>query len=72
MEELYDIQNDPGCLNNLAENPAFEDVLIDHRNRLQVRLDLTHDPRVVGNGDIWEEYVRYSPIREFPEPDWKK
>jgi N-sulfoglucosamine sulfohydrolase len=72
MEELYDIRNDPGCLNNLAENPAFEDVLIDHRNRLQVRLEITHDPRVVGNGDIWEEYVRYSPIREFPEPDWKK
>jgi hypothetical protein len=21
-----------------------------------------------GNGDIWESYKRYSPIRDFPEP----
>jgi hypothetical protein len=23
---------------------------------------------VLGNGDIWETYPRYSPIRTFPEP----
>jgi uncharacterized sulfatase len=48
------------------------EILLDHRKRLQERLEETEDPRVVGNGDIWEEYVRYSPIRQFPEPDWKK
>jgi uncharacterized sulfatase len=30
----------------------------------------TEDPRVTGNGDIYEEYIRYSPIRNFPVPEW--
>jgi uncharacterized sulfatase len=72
LEELYNIKDDPGCLRNLALEAEFEEVLIDHRNRLDRRLQQTEDPRVTGHGDIWESYVRYSPIRSFPEPDWKK
>lgn len=71
-EELFDIKNDPGCMVNLADKEGFEDVLKDHRELLNIRLKETEDPRVMGNGDIWEEYIRYSPIRSFPEPDWKK
>jgi len=44
--------------------------LVSHRNQLDQRLKETSDPRVTGNGDIWEEYVRYSRVRSFPEPDW--
>lgn len=69
-EELFNIKNDPGCLLNLAENENYREVLIDLRNQLEKRLIETQDPRVIGNGDIWEEYIRYSPIRKFPEPDW--
>ena len=69
LEELFDIKSDPGCLNNLALNPKYQEILIDHRDMLQERLEQTEDPRVMGNGDIWEEYIRYSPIRSFPEPD---
>lgn len=29
----------------------------------------TGDPRILGVGDIFETYKRYSPIREFPAPD---
>ena len=72
MEELFDITSDPGCLNNLADDEAYSDILVAHRNRLDTRLQETKDPRVMGNGDIWEDYIRYSPIRKFPEPDWKK
>lgn len=71
MEELYDVKSDPACLINLADDSDYEKVLVEHRNKLQQRLELTKDPRVIGNGDVWEEYVRYSPIRSFPEPDWK-
>jgi uncharacterized sulfatase len=69
QEELYDIENDPGCLRNLTPEDEFEDVLTDHRNLLQRRLEETKDPRVTGNGDVWESYIRYSPIRTFPEPE---
>ena len=71
LEELYQIKKDPGCLENLAGKEEFKDILIEHRNRLDERLVATKDPRVMGNGDIWEEYIRFSPIRDFPEPDWK-
>jgi len=71
-EELFNIKNDPGCLLNLAGKDEYQEILIDHRNQLESRLKETEDPRVMGKGDIWEEYIRYSPIRSFPEPDWKK
>jgi hypothetical protein len=67
-EELYDIRTDPGCLNNLAPDPAFGETLRQMRERLEGYLRETGDPRVLGNGDIWESYPRYSPIRKFPAP----
>jgi len=32
----------------------------------------TEDPRVTGNGDVYETYKRYSQIRKFPEPKWNQ
>jgi uncharacterized sulfatase len=69
-EELYRVSEDPGCLKNIADDPAYSEILATMRNDLQQRLTDTQDPRVTGDGDIWESYVRYSPIRKFPKPDW--
>lgn len=71
-EELFDIKNDPYCLVNLAEDPNFKRELLKQRRALGAYLMETSDPRVTGNGDVYEAYVRYSPIRKFPEPDWLK
>lgn len=67
-EELFDIRTDPGCLENLAGDPAHSETLVELRGKLESYLRETGDPRVVGDGDIWESYKRYSPIRSFPEP----
>lgn len=67
-EELFDITKDPACLFNLALDPACKDVLLEHRAGLGAYLMQTEDPRVTGKGDIYESYVRYSPIRNFPAP----
>ena len=67
-EELFDIRTDPGCLKNLADDPAHGETLAGLREKLESYLRQTGDPRIVGNGDIWESYKRYSPIRSFPEP----
>lgn len=73
-EELFDIRNDPGCLKNLASDPAFAA----EKNRLAARLlkklEETNDPRVThpDRGDVWETYPRYSRLRWFPEPEWAK
>ena len=67
-EELFDIKKDPGCLRNLAGDPAFEPVREKLARRLEEYLAMTGDPRVKGDGEVWESYKRYSPIRDFPEP----
>jgi N-sulfoglucosamine sulfohydrolase len=68
-EELFDIVKDPGCLTNLAGEAALAKAKADLSNQLTHYLKQTGDPRVVGDGDIWESYPRYSPIRKFPPPD---
>lgn len=72
-EELYAIREDPACLNNLAEDPAFAA----ERKRLSLRLleELTRtgDPRMgADGGQVWERYPRYSRLRWFPTPDWAR
>jgi uncharacterized sulfatase len=71
-EELFDIREDPGCLKNLATDPAHADVLARLRERLLAYLEVTGDPRVTGNGDVWETYPRYSRLRWFPTPTWAR
>jgi len=67
-EELFDIQKDPACLNNLAAKAEFEEIRGQLSAQLEKHLAATGDPRVVGDGDIYESYIRYSPIRKFPRP----
>jgi N-sulfoglucosamine sulfohydrolase len=67
-EELFDIESDPGCMNNLAENESFSKVLGKMRLLLDKELVRTGDSRVTGSDpEIWETYKRYSEIRIFPE-----
>jgi N-sulfoglucosamine sulfohydrolase len=71
-EELFDITRDPGCLKNLAVDPSFAKAKQELSRQLLNYLKKTGDPRVIGSGDIWESYPRYSPIRKFPPPDEMK
>jgi len=68
--ELYDIEEDPFCLTNLAGKSEFQQVQARLNKQLMDYLQATEDPRVVGNGDIWETYPRYSQLRMFLTPDW--
>ncbi|MEM7374850.1 MAG: sulfatase [Bacteroidota bacterium] len=71
-EELFNIQEDPFCLKNLATDPTYLSVLESLRTQLMEELTKTGDPRVNENGDIWETYPRLSRLRAFPEPAWAK
>lgn len=69
-EEFFDIINDPYCLNNLADDPAYSEELLHHRQLLGGYLMKTNDPRVTGNGEIFETYPRVrGVIRDFPHPN---
>jgi N-sulfoglucosamine sulfohydrolase len=64
-EELYDIKNDPACINNLADVPEFKVIAKTLRTELEQALTEQSDPRMLGYGDVIESYPRYSRMRIF-------
>ena len=69
--ELYNIKKDPFCLQNLAGEVAFRDIENEMKQELMQVLTTSEDPRVVGpDTGIFDTYLRYSPMRSFPEPDY--
>jgi uncharacterized sulfatase len=67
--ELFDAQNDPYCLNNLAGNPEYRELEADMRQALLDELKRSKDTRIVGpDTEVFDSYLRYSPMREFPDP----
>jgi uncharacterized sulfatase len=70
--ELYSITDDPFCLNNLTGNSDYSEVEKELKFALLQELGRSGDPRIIGpDKEIFESYIRYSPIRTFPEPGWK-
>ena len=71
-EELYDIRQDPGCLNNLAQKPNHQSLRKSLENQLNAYLTDTGDLRVTSpeRANDWEMYPRHSSLRWFPEPQW--
>ena len=53
-EELYDLREDPGQLNNVATDPAYAAIKSELSQRLTEALQATGDPRVVGGAEPWE------------------
>jgi uncharacterized sulfatase len=66
-DELFDLASDPGNLKTLVAEPQHKKLLEAMRTELEDYLRDTGDPRIVGNGEVWESYPRYSPIRKFEE-----
>jgi len=55
-EELFDIINDPDCVNNLAANPELLEIKTKLRSKLEEELIKQNDPRILGFGDIFDYY----------------
>ena len=55
-EELYNIKEDPCCLNNLAEDPATASVLEELKSEMTRKLLAQDDPRIQGNGEVFMTY----------------
>jgi uncharacterized sulfatase len=67
--ELYHIQKDPYCLTNLAGRVEFASIEREMKKALLHELKTSADPRVVGpDTEVFDSYLRYSPMREFPKP----
>jgi len=67
--ELFHVKDDPYCLKNLAENTQYSVVESEMKMALLEELEKSKDPRVVGpDKEVFDSYIRYSPMREFPKP----
>lgn len=55
-EELYDLRRDPNCLKNVAGDAAFRAETLQLRVQLFSELQEQADPRVLGRGQIFDEY----------------
>lgn len=60
-EELYDISNDRNCLNNLALNPEYVQVANNLREQMKTELEKQGDPRMFGQGYVFDEYEYANP-----------
>ena len=56
LEELYDIGEDPECVENLAETPELRGRKEALRDQLFRELREQRDPRVMGEGEVFDEY----------------
>ncbi len=58
-EELYDLENDPGEIHNLAENPDYQEIKKSLKARMEAYLKQTEDPRMQEQSP-WDHYVYYT------------
>ena len=70
-EELYHLEKDPYCLENLAIQPVWKSKTDSMKNHLRSYLSATGDPRMFEEEpDIFETYPRLTgKIRKFPDPN---
>ena len=66
-EELYAIGDDPACMKNLADDPAYADRKTALREQMETELSQQEDPRMQGNGDIFDNYPVSSPVANYYE-----
>jgi len=60
-EELYDIKSDPFCMKNLADDESLAERKSKMMEEMTLKLTEQGDPRILGNGDIFDNYTYSSP-----------
>lgn len=64
-EELYNIKEDPYCMHNLAEDPEHSLLKSKLKDQMIQQLSAEGDPRVLGNGAVFDQYPDVSPMADF-------
>ncbi len=55
-EELYDLTSSTDCVQNVAGDPSQVERIKELRKRMETELKAQHDPRMVGQGHVFDEY----------------
>ncbi|MEO8493664.1 MAG: sulfatase [Planctomycetota bacterium] len=56
-EEMFDVKSDRECINNLAAETGYGEIKGKLRSQMVAELTQQGDPRVLGNGKIFDEYI---------------
>ncbi len=67
-EELYDVINDPHCVNNLAYDPKYVDVKRMLRSDMEAKFAENNDPRMEGEGDVFDTYPYVGKQLDYSDP----
>ena len=72
--ELYDLERDPGQVNNVARQGSYQDEMLGLVRQLNALLEATEDPRAVGNGRTFDgltfdEYPYIGGAPKYPGAD---
>lgn len=62
-EEMYDVKNDPDCLNNLANDPKYKTQKRTLQQQMERELKAQGDPRMFGKGDLFDKYEYANPAQ---------
>ncbi len=65
--EFYDLRKDPDCMEDLSDNEHYSADRAFWANLLTEKLRTQEDPRVLGNGDVFDEYPIMPSQRRFYE-----
>ena len=73
-DELFECENDPHQLTNVADDPKYAAIKKKLADQLMAELKATKDPRALGKGDVFDTYpylgggVRKRPPKKKPPP----
>lgn len=62
MEELYHIEKDEDCVNNLADSPEYAKIKAELEQQMEAELKKQNDPRMFGKGDIFDSYLPHKNV----------
>ena len=74
QEELFDLSKDPDCIINLAEDTGHREQAAKMKDKLFSILKEQNDPRILGTGDVFDNYptTKRPPGSEPPKKGKKK
>lgn len=64
-EELYDIENDPFCMDNLAEEEGFLEQKQKLAALMEAKLTEQQDPRILGHGEVFDNYPYSGEVQNY-------
>ncbi|MGV3509091.1 MAG: sulfatase [Sphingobacteriaceae bacterium] len=64
-EELYDLSKDPFCMTNLASEKSYSKQKENLKALMETELKKQGDPRMFGNGEVFDKYPSASDAKDF-------